>query len=343
MSGHWWRAYDDAVDHPKLQRLPLPLFRAWFNLLCLASGNGGVLPPLGDIAFKLRMTEERVSAVLDELQRVRLLDEQRNGDGTHHIVPHNWHDRQFQSHNNSTSKDGAYVYFVGATWDIVKIGISKNPWARVVDFQTGSSEKLIVLAAFRCRANSEIDIHDILAKFRRHGEWFELPKSIIEKIRSAPKKTTYENLLAELRSKDTSTTTDTDSETDTETEKNPKANALGFANKKSRRAPAVAFPPDAVLSDEWLGYATGRGLTVPEAEAEFEKFSNHAQSTDRRCSDWTAAWRNWVIKAPEYRGPANVRNSRPSTSQIAFDLAEQARALERQAGIGRTDDVVGSD
>jgi hypothetical protein len=41
----WWRAYDESADDPKLQRLSADLFRALFNLVCLASRNGGVLPP----------------------------------------------------------------------------------------------------------------------------------------------------------------------------------------------------------------------------------------------------------------------------------------------------------
>jgi hypothetical protein len=52
---HWWRAYNEAVNDPKLQLLSDALFRAWFNVMCIASANGGDLPALKDVAFTLRI------------------------------------------------------------------------------------------------------------------------------------------------------------------------------------------------------------------------------------------------------------------------------------------------
>lgn len=92
VSTHWWRAYDDAVDHPKLQLLQPLLFKAWFNLLCLASANGGKLPVLSTIAFKLRITEDKARHIVAELTARGLIDE-CNG----RFTPHNWNGRQFKS------------------------------------------------------------------------------------------------------------------------------------------------------------------------------------------------------------------------------------------------------
>ena len=33
----WFRFYHDAIDDPKVQRLPGDVFKFWVNLLCLAS------------------------------------------------------------------------------------------------------------------------------------------------------------------------------------------------------------------------------------------------------------------------------------------------------------------
>jgi hypothetical protein len=52
---HWFRVYDDVVDEPKIQRLEPSLFKALINLWCLTSANRGVLPPIHEVAFKLRM------------------------------------------------------------------------------------------------------------------------------------------------------------------------------------------------------------------------------------------------------------------------------------------------
>ncbi len=62
---HWWRAYDDAINHPKLLRLSDALHRAWFTLQCIASSNGGPLPPADDIATTLRQNESFKASTLN--------------------------------------------------------------------------------------------------------------------------------------------------------------------------------------------------------------------------------------------------------------------------------------
>jgi hypothetical protein len=90
---HWWRAYNEAVDDPKLQRLPDATFKAWFNLMCLASRNDGALPPIEDIAFSLRLSTARVNQIIADLKHRELLDVME--DGT--LQPHNWNGRQYKS------------------------------------------------------------------------------------------------------------------------------------------------------------------------------------------------------------------------------------------------------
>lgn len=88
----WFRVYDDLVDDPKVQRLPAELFKAIINLWCLASQNGGVLPALDDIAFKLRIKSDKLYTLMTALRNAGLLDDDETG--TH---PHNWQSRQFKS------------------------------------------------------------------------------------------------------------------------------------------------------------------------------------------------------------------------------------------------------
>lgn len=89
---HWWRAYDDAINHPKLLRLSDAMHRAWFTLQCIASANGGKLPPADDIAVSLRVKPARIRTWIEALRVAGLMDEE---DGV--FTPHNWHSRQFKS------------------------------------------------------------------------------------------------------------------------------------------------------------------------------------------------------------------------------------------------------
>lgn len=88
----WWRAYDEALNDPKLQKLSGDLFKSWFNLLCLASKNEGQLPPMDDVAFALRTTPVKAAGIVTELVVRKLFDRDGN-----RFIPHNWESRQFKS------------------------------------------------------------------------------------------------------------------------------------------------------------------------------------------------------------------------------------------------------
>lgn len=89
----WWRAYDEAVDDPKLILLTDKQHRAWFNLCCITSQNGGTLPPIAVIAVKLRTSVGKAKHMVAQLVALGLIDEDGNGS----FAPHNWKGRQFQS------------------------------------------------------------------------------------------------------------------------------------------------------------------------------------------------------------------------------------------------------
>jgi hypothetical protein len=93
---HWWRAYDDAIDNPKLLKLSDALHRAWFTLQCVASANDGILPPADDIATRLRIKPAKVAEWITRLVQARLID---NVDGV--FKPHNWDGRQFVSDSST--------------------------------------------------------------------------------------------------------------------------------------------------------------------------------------------------------------------------------------------------
>lgn len=97
----WFRFYHEALNDPKVQRLPGDLFKTWVNLLCLASQNTqrGFLPDkVEDIAWVLRMNVGDVEQSILALLHAGLLD----------WVPertcyqiHGWDGRQFASDNST--------------------------------------------------------------------------------------------------------------------------------------------------------------------------------------------------------------------------------------------------
>lgn len=90
----WWRAYDEAVDDPKVQRLSGDLFKTWFNLCCLTSQNDGALPAIEDVAFKLRLKSEKLNDRIRSLTQAGLIDVDADGVT---LRPHNWSGRQYKS------------------------------------------------------------------------------------------------------------------------------------------------------------------------------------------------------------------------------------------------------
>jgi hypothetical protein len=93
----WFRVYDEALDDPKVQRLPAEYFKLWFNTLCVASRHGGVLPPIEDLAFLLRMRVDEVVDGIKWLENAGLIEGAGNGERS----PHNWLKRQFQSDSST--------------------------------------------------------------------------------------------------------------------------------------------------------------------------------------------------------------------------------------------------
>lgn len=88
----WLRINEDCIDNPKILKLPEALRWQWVALLCVASKNDGVLPPIDDVALCLRVPEAKAAEFITKLVKARLLD--RQGDV---FVPHNWDKRQFKS------------------------------------------------------------------------------------------------------------------------------------------------------------------------------------------------------------------------------------------------------
>src|SRR3954466_2529829 len=94
----WFRMYDEVLDNAKVQRLSGDGFKAWVNILCLASRNDGQVPCIEDIAFSLRLDGKRATAMVSRLVGAGLLIPNDEG-----FRPHKWNERQYKS-DVSTSR-----------------------------------------------------------------------------------------------------------------------------------------------------------------------------------------------------------------------------------------------
>ena len=94
----WFRFYSGAIDDPKVQRLSGGTFKTWVNMLCLAASHDGVLPPVADIAFRLRMSDHDAQSQVDDLISLGLVDIRSD----RRLEMHNWNVRQFVSDRSAS-------------------------------------------------------------------------------------------------------------------------------------------------------------------------------------------------------------------------------------------------
>lgn len=79
------------MSDSKVQTLDAEMFRAWVNLLCMASANKprGYLPPMKQVAYILHVREDEARRVVAELMEAGLVDSIEG-----QLRPHNWDVRQ---------------------------------------------------------------------------------------------------------------------------------------------------------------------------------------------------------------------------------------------------------
>lgn len=78
-----------------------------------------------------------------------------------------------------------WVYFVQCTvTKRVKIGLSKDPHARLRDMQVGCATKLRLLAVTEGDYEYEQSLHARFRRYRLHGEWFHGAPELMTCIRA---------------------------------------------------------------------------------------------------------------------------------------------------------------
>jgi hypothetical protein len=112
---------------------------------------------------------------------------------------------------------------------------------------------------------------------------------------------------------------------------------------RSRRKPEMPIPEtwrtSTTIPDELLAVATDEGLSPEAARTNFRRFVAHAETHDRRCRNWVAAFRNWVIGSKERNNGSSTHagaGAGAGTKPRARDtfMAAAARVVSRRPPSG---------
>lgn len=93
----WFRFYAEVLNDAKVQKLDGDTFKAWVNLLCIASENDGKFPDDEALAFAMRMDNNACRTVVERLLNATLIDRVNGGANGWHYAPHSWAKRQYKS------------------------------------------------------------------------------------------------------------------------------------------------------------------------------------------------------------------------------------------------------
>ncbi|RYG06811.1 MAG: hypothetical protein EON92_19505, partial [Burkholderiales bacterium] len=272
-----------------------------------------------DVASALDLETEQVEAIWAAMQG-RVLE----GDC---VIA--WDKRQPSREDGAETSRGKgaadnYIYFVGTTTSyVVKIGISRNPWARIKDMQTGAPGQLQLLATIKTSTRSEIELHKYFKATRQKGEWFDRSAALNSLIQKLKEKsiTDYEQCIAHLDSLPldayvtggsyVGTTKDKDTDKDTDTDKNPPPGGAGGESAEPTKAGAIRNLRGC-RRDLRESQAGAQGLRLPAGHRQAPARRGRRDRLRRRHAREAMGHRS-----PEHRGqgcgarPGQVERARP--------------------------------
>lgn len=76
------------------------------------------------------------------------------------------------------------VYFIQCTeTERVKIGKADDPIQRLSAIRSHSPTHVVLLGAIQGGVKKERELHERLAEYNHHGEWFELPGDLLDQLK----------------------------------------------------------------------------------------------------------------------------------------------------------------
>jgi Meiotically Up-regulated Gene 113 (MUG113) protein len=160
-------------------------------MLAMADRNGIIAASIPGLADMARTTIEETKAALqkfmepDEYSRSKEDDGKRirEIDGGWILINHaKYRDDPGDRCVPASEKPGK-IYFIRCG-DCIKIGFSKNPWARLATLKTGMPENPVMLGHFSGMLEQETELHDRFKSYRLNREWFKATPKLLDYIKS---------------------------------------------------------------------------------------------------------------------------------------------------------------
>jgi hypothetical protein len=96
----------------------------------------------------------------------------------------------------------------------------------------------------------------------------------------------------------------------------------------------MPIPADLELDEEMHAYAVERGWDRARCEGEFEHFKNYYAAEGKLLADWSAGWRNWVLRGLRFnekeRQEKRSRRATGPTAMVDTLLAHAARVAGQE-------------
>lgn len=192
-----------------------------------------------------------------------------------------------------------YIYFMERPdRGVIKVGYSKNPWARLAEVRRSVDDDGVeIVATLKTTEKSEVSVHAIYEDLRLDGEWFHKGPALARAVEAVASGvvTTVEELRS-LRVAPVATTK-ADTDTYTETDQNIERDAHTHAYSHTP-------PPDWVPQETLPGQVRMQPGVDPELE--LLNFRAHHFERARPPSAWQGEWIKWLNKAKPQRHLAPV-------------------------------------
>jgi 5-methylcytosine-specific restriction endonuclease McrA len=294
----WFRFYGDAINDPKIIRMPGAMRWHWIAILCVASKNDGILPDLKDIAFGLRVPERKAQSIINSLLAHGLLDRIDEV-----LTPHNWSSRQYQSDSSAERVKRHREKRAAA-------GLTRQ-WAAPKELRRQVYER-DNFACVYCGATEKLSLDHRTPEVRGGTHDIENLATACLSCNGAKRDLTEHEFLNR-----TVTVT-----THPPLLKRPQTTEQNTEQKVSKRpTQKIPLPLDWRPPERSRVLASQLGLSIEPIEAQFR---DYLASNAKHYADYDAAFCNFVRNAPKFNGGRNGVDR--SLVKAADRLIERAKA-----------------